>query len=136
MSARVCVCPRPGSLHGAWEEEQDAEVPEGRYARNKTMAARDRGLHFSTVNSCGNLAAHSERGSVDEWLKSEHSLIKKRITFLERENSVLAKENTDRDGEDPGTPGQDRASAIGGWGLEGQVPAGDEDPGRRVEGSP
>lgn len=47
-----------------------------------------------TVNSCGSLAAHSERGSVDEWLKSEHSLIKKRITFLERENSVLAKENT------------------------------------------
>lgn len=47
-----------------------------------------------TVSSCGNLAASSERGSVDEWLKSEHSLMKKRITFLERENSVLAKENT------------------------------------------
>ena len=48
-----------------------------------------------TVSSCGNLGANSKSASVDEWLKSEHSLIKKRSTFLERENSVLAKENVD-----------------------------------------
>jgi chromosome segregation ATPase len=49
-----------------------------------------------TVVFCGTLVAHSDRGGVDEWLKSEHSLMKKRITFLERENSVLAKENGDK----------------------------------------
>lgn len=52
-------------------------------------------LHLM-VSSCGNLVANSEREGVDEWLKSEHSLMKKRITFLERENSVLTKENMDR----------------------------------------
>jgi chromosome segregation ATPase len=46
--------------------------------------------------ACGPLVAHSDRGGVDEWLKSEHSLMKKRITFLERENSVLAKENAEK----------------------------------------
>lgn len=54
------------------------------------------GAVLLTVGSCGNLVAHSDRGSVDEWLKSEHSLIKKRVTSLERENSVLAKENEDQ----------------------------------------
>lgn len=49
-----------------------------------------------TTASCGNLAASPAMGSVDEWLRSENSLMKKRITSLERENAVLAKENTDQ----------------------------------------
>jgi len=48
-----------------------------------------------SVSSCGDLVANSRSTTVDEWLKSEHSLMKKRITFLERENAVLANENSD-----------------------------------------